>query len=60
MANRIKGKGFDGNDKDQWTSTYINSWWSPADKNKYTKGTETYNNKLAIYNTAIKKYNSVA
>jgi hypothetical protein len=53
MANRIRAKKFNGCDPDQWVTTYINSWWSPVDKAKYTKGTETYNNKLAIFNTAM-------
>jgi len=57
MINRIKAKGFNGSDADSWTTTYINSWWSPAAKSQYTKGTEKYNQKKAIYNTAINKFN---
>ena len=55
MANRISKKGFTS-DADQWTSTYINSWWSPNDKAKYTKGTEIYNDKLSIFRSAEKRY----
>jgi hypothetical protein len=60
MANRIKKKGFKGNNGDEWTNTYINSWWSPAAKSSYTKGTTTYNSKLSIYNSAMTRFNSVA
>ena len=57
MANRVKAKKFTGTNGDEWTTTYINSWWSPVNKANYTKGTSTYNEKLAIYNTAIRIYN---
>jgi hypothetical protein len=57
MISRIKAKGFNGNNGDSWTTTYINSWWSPKAKKSYTKGTDKYNAKLAIYNTAIRKFN---
>lgn len=57
MISRIKAKGFNGNNGDSWTSTYINSWWSPTAKKSYTKGTDKYNAKLAIYNTAVRKFN---
>jgi hypothetical protein len=60
MANRIIKKGFNGLSGDQWTLTYINSWWSPKEKASYTKGTIKYNQKLAIYNSAIKRYNNLA
>ena len=60
MANRIRSKGFDGNDGDSWTTTYINKWWSPAQKAEYTKGTTKFNQKLNIYNSAIKRYNQFA
>lgn len=56
MANRIKSKGFNGCDADAWTTTYIQSWWSPKAKAQYGKGTAKYNSKKAIYNTAIKKF----
>jgi hypothetical protein len=56
MSNRIKKKGFDGCDGDKWTTTYINSWWAPTAKASYTKGTEKYNDKLAIYKTAMRKF----
>jgi hypothetical protein len=58
MADRVEKKGFNGNNGDDWTTTYINSWWSPAAKASYTKGTEKYNSKLSIYNTAMKKWNA--
>ena len=58
MANRVKAKGFDGNSGDKWVTTYILSWWSPAAKKEYAvKGSEKYNSKLSIYNSAIKRYN---
>ena len=57
MISRIKAKKFNGNNGDSWTTTYINSWWSPAAKASYTKGTTKYNDKLAIYNTAIRMFN---
>lgn len=56
MANRIKAKGFDGNDGNKWTEKYINKWWSPAAKKSYTKGTPKYNAKLSIYKTAMRYY----
>jgi hypothetical protein len=55
-ANRLQAKGFSGVNGDIWTTIYINKWWSPAAKASYTKGTETYNNKLAIFNTASSKF----
>lgn len=58
MVDRVKAKGFTASG-DSWTSTYINRWWSPADKALYTKGTQVFNQKLAIFNTAISRYNSV-
>ena len=59
MANRIKAKGFNGNSGDKWTNTYILNWWSPSNKKEYAiKGSEQYNNKIAIYNSAIKQYNN--
>lgn len=60
MADRIKAKNFNGSDGDLWTDTYINKWWSPAAKKEYTKGTDKYNSKLAIYKTAMKKYDFIA
>jgi hypothetical protein len=56
-ADRLKAKGFSGVNGDIWTSVYINKWWSPANKASYTKGTSTYNDKLAIFNTASNKFN---
>lgn len=59
MANRIKAKGFDGDSGEKWVTTYILKWWSPKDKNQYAvKGSEKYNSKLSIYNSAIKRYNN--
>ena len=52
MLNRIKKKGFNGCNADQWTTTYIQSWWSPAAKAQYTKGTDKYNSKKSIFNGA--------
>ena len=56
MVSRITSKGFNGNDGDSWTNTYINKWWSPADKAQYTKGTTKFNQKLSIYNSSQAKY----
>ena len=59
MRDAITRKGIDGENGDKWTSLYINNWWSPPSKSTLSKGTKIYNEKLAIYNTAIKKYNQV-
>ena len=56
MVNRIKSKGFTGS-PDGWVTTYINKWWSPIGKANYTKGTKVYNEKLAIFNSAMKRFN---
>ena len=56
MVNRITSKGFNGDNGDSWTTTYINKWWSPTKKAEFTKGTTTYNNKLSIYNSSLKRY----
>jgi len=57
MINRIKKKGFNGCNGDSWTSTYINSWWSPAarlvDPSAYKQGGKKFRDKRAIYSTAI-------
>jgi hypothetical protein len=58
-ANRVEAKGFDGTDGKQWTKTYINKWWSPVNKAQFVEGTQTFNNKLAIYNAASKIYDQV-
>jgi hypothetical protein len=57
MINRIGAKGFDGEDGDKWTSSYICNWWWPAKCSEYSKGTTKYNDKLAIYNTAMRIFN---
>jgi hypothetical protein len=59
MANRISKKGILATTPDIWVTNYINKWWSPAAKSSYTKGTPTYNSKLAIYNSAAKRYNNL-
>jgi hypothetical protein len=56
MANRIKAKGFNGCNADNWTNTYIQKWWSPSAKAQYGKGTAKYNSKKAIYNTAMRQF----
>ncbi len=59
-ANRLLKKGFKSSlTGDEWTTLYINKWWSPNDKAQYTKGTKVYNEKLSIYNSALKIYNQV-
>lgn len=59
MANRVKAKGINATSSDEWTTSYINKWWSPAAKASYTKGTAVYNNKVAIYNSASKRYDNL-
>ncbi len=59
VVNRTKAKGFANAVGDTWTTLYINKWWSPPDKLLYTRGTEIYNNKLAIFNSAQRIYDSV-
>lgn len=58
MINRVKSKGFTSS-PDGWTTAYINKWWSPQNKLLYIKGTNEYNSKLSIFNTAIKNYDLV-
>jgi hypothetical protein len=60
MASRVKAKGLSGTNADIWAQNYINKWWSPAAKASYTKGTPTYNGKVAIFNSALKRYNNTA
>jgi hypothetical protein len=60
MASRVKAKKFSGVNGDAWTTTYINFWWSPKEKKQYVKGTQKYESKLAIFNTASNKFNSLA
>lgn len=59
MADRINKKGIIATTPDIWTSNYINKWWSPAAKLSYTKGTPTYTSKVAIYNSASKRYDNL-
>ena len=59
MASRVTSKGISGNNGDVWTQTYIDKWWSPPAKATYVKGTPIYNNKLAIYSSALKRYNNI-
>jgi hypothetical protein len=54
-----KTKGINAISADEWTQNYINKWWSPAAKASYTKGTSTYNSKVAIYNSASKRYDNL-
>ena len=54
MANRIKAKGFNGCNADQWTNNYIQKWWSPTKKNQYGPGSTKYNEKKAIYQSAMR------
>lgn len=59
-ANRLLKKGFKSSlTGDEWTTLYINKWWSPEKKSEFTKGTKTFNEKLSIYNSALKIYNQV-
>lgn len=61
MANRATSKGF-GKDasSDSWVTTYINKWWSPEAKKSYYKGTEVYNSKSSIYNSAVTRFDKFA
>lgn len=56
MLNRIKAKGFNGCNSDEWTNTYIQSWWSPKAKSEYTKGTKKFNDKKNIFLSAMKRF----
>jgi hypothetical protein len=58
MISRVKAKGFNGNNGDSWTDTYIQKWWSPLLKPIYRKGSLKFSQKLAIYNTAISIFNT--
>ena len=58
MINRIKAKKFNGCNADQWTKTYINNWWSPAAKAQYGPGSEKFNQKKSIFNTANRKFDA--
>jgi hypothetical protein len=59
MANRAKKKGFDGTNASKWARAYLNSWvyfnLEKQDKKVFDK---TLPGKIAIYNTAIKNFNS--
>ena len=57
LASRVKNKGINGNDANEFVNKYINSWWSPVNKSQYTPGTPVYNSKKSIYNSAMKYFN---
>lgn len=59
MADRIKSKGFDGTTANSWARTYLNSWvyFNLEGQNKKLFN-ETLPAKIAIYNTAIRNFNS--
>ena len=56
LANRVRKKGFTS-DPNQWTRTYIDKWWSPKEAASYVQGTLKYREKLAIFNSAVTRYN---
>jgi hypothetical protein len=56
MINRIEKKGFNGCDPNQWTTTYIQSWWSPAKKNEYKQGSQKFKEKKDIYLSSMKRF----
>lgn len=58
MINRIKAKKFNGCNADQWTNTYIQSWWSPTAKSQYGPGTQKFADKKAIFNSANKRFDT--
>jgi len=60
MVDRVRSKGFNSDNANDWVTTYINRWWSPADKANFNLGTPTFNQKLAIYNSAIKRWDQFA
>lgn len=59
MADRVRSKGINGTNGDSWVTSYIRDWWSPANKESLTKGTQIYEDKLAIYNSAMRRWNKV-
>jgi hypothetical protein len=61
VAFQHKRKGLHASSADVWTEKYINSWWSPAEKNEasHKKGGTVFNGKKAIYNTAVRAYNAI-
>jgi hypothetical protein len=62
LANRLIAKGFNNATSDQWTTLYINKWWSPKEKASYVAGTSKYQEKLSIFNSAaniFKKANNI-
>lgn len=53
LANRLKAKGFSSTSgAENWTTKYINNWWSPVEKFSYVKGSTVFNTKLSIFNRA--------
>lgn len=56
-----KRKGLHASSADVWTEKYINNWWSPKEKTQAThkKGGTVYKSKKAIYNTAVRAYNTI-
>lgn len=56
LVDRLKAKGFANTTGVQWTKLYIDRWWSPAEKARYTEGTAIFKAKLSIFNSAAKRY----
>jgi hypothetical protein len=56
MAAMVKSKMIKGDNGFIWTQDYINKWWSPVEKAEYIKGSTVFNEKLSIYESAIKNY----
>ena len=60
MVNRAKAKGFTATSGEKWAERYLNSWvylnLQSQDPNSYSS---LFPQKLAIFNTAISRYNAI-
>jgi hypothetical protein len=60
MANRVKAKNFTATTGDLWTERYLNSWvYSNLQKQDPDKYNLVFPQKLAIFNTAVSRYNKI-
>jgi hypothetical protein len=60
MANRVKAKNFTAATGDLWTERYLNSWvYSNLQKQDPDKYNLVFPQKLAIFNSAISRYNKI-
>ena len=58
MQNRVSAKGFTSNPYN-WTTTYINKWWSPEGKENFTSDSPTYKTKLSFFQSAKKTWDNI-